>query len=126
MWQSDKRLLDEAIDVLESINFTLGLDVLSATESLSGLICELWATAADASPYHQVLLAAIESAVIQARDTEQLTESQSAALRSGFIDLKSPVVTESHVESLSSRLVDESFSPFAPIDDLNGTDAIDE
>lgn len=109
----DLALVDEAIDTVESLDPGEPLTLIVRLGSLCGLLNELWRSAAESSQYHQQILAAAESAAISALRASAVTDSQLAAIRAALKDLTSPILTQANVDSISSLLVDEQFSPLA-------------
>lgn len=120
--QLDTSLLNKAKELLESFQFDDPQDVIVRIEALSGLVSELWRGARASSQYHRQILAALDSAAIQAGQIATLVPSQLNALRSAVYDLSQRTLTQANVDSIAGRLIDEGFSPLAPLGSWSVTD----
>jgi hypothetical protein len=106
----DPSLLERAESLMQDIEKATPETAAVTMESLRCVCYELWATAATASQWHQLLLAAIESMV---RSLDQLSPGQASALRGAIKDLSNPSLNSTFLEVARSRLIDEGHNPLA-------------
>lgn len=113
----DRQLLDQAQEILESL-IPDDADILVRLDSLSGIVCELWRSAAKSSQYHRQVLTAVETAVRVATKRASITSEQISAIRQGILDLGLKTLTQAHIDSIASHLLDSGISPLAPLGGL--------
>jgi hypothetical protein len=117
----DASILDDALGVIESLRSARPDMVLMHLNSLSGLLCELWQSAAKSSTYHRQILSAADSAVLSATVAETVNDRQLSAIRGALTDLGQRTLTQANVDSIASSLIDEQFSPLAILGDMPDT-----
>jgi len=126
--QIDRTILDQAFDLLESLDPRDAYQTPLHLNSIAGALMALWESAADCSQFHQDILAILENAVtcMRADDTLAPTESRLRVLREVLNDLRQPQLAGAHVEVARSQFIREGFPPlgFADAND-NFTDAPD-
>ena len=122
----DADLLQKLSDHLDTLE---GADVEEKILAFEGLRCtlaNLWTSCEKAGAFHQHILAQLERSVLS---TSSPSPAQVVAFRQAASDLGSPLLTQSHVDTTRSRLIDEGFSPLAllsqleeePGEDVRGT-----
>src|SRR5690348_6735733 len=117
--QLDGSLLERAAEILDGIDHVDHQTMILAIESLKYVATELWASAAKASPYHQSILAAVDTLL---RSNEGITDAQAVALRGAFKDLGQPKLSEQYVDVVISSLVDVGYNPLAPLSAMESSD----
>ena len=122
----DSRLLDHAIETVESIDPTDPQAFSVRLASLSGLVCELWRTAKSSGQFHRQILTAVDNAVVCALRSESVTQHQLSAIREAIVDLRSPILTQANVDSIASHMIDEGYHPLAMVSDLSAEPSTDE
>jgi len=125
--QIDRQLLDQAQEIIEN-SAPDDAEILVRLDSLAGIVCELWRSAAKSSQYHRQVLTAIETAVLVATEKASITSEQISAIRQGILDLGLKSLTQAHIESIASHLMDSGISPLAPLGGLETSQftAVDE
>ena len=106
----DQVLLGRARDALDSLNLDDPAEMTVQVADLAARLCELWDCACDSSQRHQSVLALAEGA---AMSWSLVTEGQVEALRMAIDYLCQDELTDTHVDLLRSRLIDEGYNPFA-------------
>ena len=111
----DPRLIERAIEIVESTESSDPIVRSTNLHSLSAVLSDMWETGLPSSPFHQALLAGIESAVIQLAKSDPSRDStRLSAVREALIDLGQRTITSAHIESVGSIFIDEGFGTAAP------------
>jgi len=82
---------------------------------LRGIVLQLWESAANATQFHQEILAALESAVL---GVETLNKNQLSAVREAVMDLGNDVLSEAHLDVIRRKFIAEGFSPLALLSEV--------
>jgi hypothetical protein len=115
----DQSLLLRAAELLEGIEDVNDEDLTLTLEALRCVVFELWISVAEATQFHQSILAIVESFLLS---REHLDGGQAAALRGAIKDLNLPLLGEQHVEVIRSQFIDQGHRPLAILSEYNGAD----
>ena len=111
----DGSLLNRAKTIIDNFNSD---DVIESTiniESLRGIVLQLWESAANATQFHQEILAALESAILS---VETLDKNQLSAVREAIMDIGNDVLAQAHLDVIRGRFITEGFSPLALLSEV--------
>ena len=112
----DKSLLGRAQVILESFDWDDAVGVAINMESLRGIILQLWESAANASQFHQDILAVLESAMLSV----ELPDSHHLSVfREAIRDLESDLLAQAHVDVIRRRFISAGFSPLALLTEID-------
>ena len=111
----DRSLLNRAKTIIDSFNSDDAIESTINIESLRGIVLQLWESAANATQFHQEILAALESAIL---GVETLNNNQLSAVREAIMDLGNDVLAQAHLDVIRRRFIAEGFSPLALLSEI--------
>jgi hypothetical protein len=112
----DKSLLKRAQIILESFDCDDAVSVAINIESLRGIILQLWESAANASQFHQDILAVLESAMLSVVSP---SSHHLSVFREAIRDLNSDLLAQAHVDVIRRRFISAGFSPLALLTEID-------
>jgi hypothetical protein len=115
----DQSLLMRAAGLLDGIEDLNDEDLTLTLEALRCVVFELWISVAEATQFHQSILAIVESFLLS---REHLDPGQAIALRGAIKDLNLPLLGEQHVEVIRSQFIDQGLKPLAILSEYNDAD----
>jgi hypothetical protein len=118
----DRSLLERANAIIDSFNAEDVMDSTINMESLRGIVLQLWESAANATQFHQEILAMLESAILS---VECLSKSQLSAWREAVIDLGNDILAQAHLDVIRRRFIAEGFTPLALLSEAENDDDCD-
>lgn len=118
----DKSLLKRAKIIIDSFDPSDVIGSAINTETLRGIVLQLWESATNATLFHQEILAAIESAVLS---VESPSMNQLSAFKEAIMDLGSDVLAQAHLDVIRRRFIAEGFNPLALLSQVEDGDDCD-
>lgn len=116
----DGALLHRAREIIENLDLDDAYELTLQLAAFGGIVSDLWESAGRSTNHHQSILAILESALLS---SDGLSECQASAFREAIIDLGSDYLSESNVEIIQSRFLEQNFSPLALLSELDANDA---
>jgi len=115
----DKSLLERAKSIIGSFDPDDVMDAAVNLESLRGILLQLWESATRSTPFHQEILAILESAMLS---IESPSEDQLSVFREAVADLGNDALTQAHVDVIRRLFISGGFSPLVLLSEVEDGD----
>jgi len=113
----DSTKINRAIELIDSIEFSDTYNITLYLASLRGLVLSMWETAADASIFHQDILALLDNAVCSACRDDSLTPDELSAFRESLTDLNQSRLVRANVDVIRHRFLSAGFAPLSFVEE---------